>query len=54
MLTLGKNIEFMSCSEIAVFSRDWQKSMMCQLLHDVALKYDMEVIESYSDWRNDD
>lgn len=54
MLSLGKNIEFMSCAEIAVFSSDWQKSEMCRYLHGIAVGYGMEIIESYSDWRNDD
>lgn len=52
--SLGTNIMVMAGAEVAVFSRDWQESEMCRHLHDIAVDYGMEVIESYSDWRDDD
>lgn len=52
MLALGNNIRYMAMADVVVFGKDWKTSMMGRILHSMAVTFDMDFVECYSDWRD--
>lgn len=42
---LGKSIQLLSQADIAYFGGDWKNTRGCQIEHEIAIKYEIKIIE---------
>lgn len=45
---LSRSIGKLAEADVAIFSADWENARGCCIEHEIALKYDVEVVECYS------
>lgn len=51
---LGESIKLLGTADVAIFASDWESARGCRIEHQCALDYGLDVIESYSEWEEDE
>ena len=50
---LGESIKLLGTADVAIFASDWESARGCRIEHQCAIDYELEVIESYSEWEEE-